>query len=667
MNKKLIVMFFLIFFLSSFAFAQSDELFNYRTLSLNLLLTNEFNVVPTSNNYAIDYASAELSWYPVEDFRQRVDDLSTEPMAKFNEGQGFFFEWRNPGTTHFEILEKSSISTKSDFLFVTRKVGFPIKDLETDYSEYLQPQDIIDVNEQIRQAAFEAVQGENDLYSAVYKIALWVEDNVEYDLSTITAEANQKASWVMENRKGVCDEITSLFISMCRSVGIPARFVTGLSYSNINLQNNGWGPHGWAEIYFPDFGWVPFDVTYKELGFVDATHIKLKTSLDSKETSMNYATKSRDTDIKPGPLEFEVEVASKGYKNNPLVSLEAEVAEPEVGFGSYNLLIVNVKNLKNYYITARVGLANVNELEILDDNFQQLLLKPSEEKRIYWLLRVSSNLDNYFIYTFPLKISGNSGEEAEASFKAANQFKDYSEDYMRLFMITDDDGEKPYSKNILLSCAVDKSKIYLNESTNISCSVDNKGEETLRNLKICLGEECATTRVPEQETSRYNYVKSFDALGIKTLAFKVSNELVEKSYYVVIDVQDKPLISITNLTFPERLGYEESSEVKFMLKKKSSNNPRNVRISVEHKMVNAKWSVTELNMDYISTFILKGNNLYLGKNDFKIIVTYDDEQGNNYMITDDFSITLKDPTLWQRIMVWLNAAEYKLEQWIRNI
>ena len=159
---------------------------------------------------------------------------------------------------------------------------------------------MIDINDEIRQIASSIVQGEDDLYTAVFKLAEWVENNVEYELSTLTAEATQKASWVVDNKKGVCDEITSLFISMSRSLGIPARFVTGISHSNINLQNQGWDLHGWAEVYFPGFGWVPFDVTYKELGFVGTTHIKLKTTLDSREVSINYATRSRNTQIKPG-------------------------------------------------------------------------------------------------------------------------------------------------------------------------------------------------------------------------------------------------------------------------------------------------------------------------------------------------------------------------------
>jgi len=667
MARKLIALLFLMLFSFSFAFAQNDELFNYHALNLNLLISNKFDVVPTTTDYFVDYVAAELSWYPLEDYRQKVDDITTEPKSKFADDTGFLFEWKAPGETSFYLEERANVNAKNEFLFITRKVGFPIKDLDPDYSEYLQPQDIIDVNEDIRQKAFEVVQGEDDLYSAVFRIAEWVENNVDYDLSTITAEANQKASWVMKNKKGVCDEITSLFISMCRSLGIPARFVTGISYSNINLQNNGWGPHGWAEVYFPGFGWVPFDVTYKELGFVDATHIKLKTSLDSKETSINYETKSRNTDIKPEQLEFEVNVLSKDYLVKPVVELSAGVAEPETGFGSYNLLIVSVRNLKDYYATTRVGLANVNELEILDPNFQSVMLKPNEEKKLYWMMRVSQGLSNNYVYTFPLKLTATAGEKAEAEFRAAGQYDIFSEEYMNIFKITEQPETKPYSQNVITVCSVDKSKIYLDESINISCVVDNKGSQLLRNLKVCLDRECSTSRIPEQETSRYGYSKKFDTLGIKTMVFSASNELVEKSYYIIIDVQDKPLIEITNLTSPESMSYEDSSEISFFVKKKSNTNPRNVKVRVEHEFVREYWSVPELEMDYNFKVLLKGDNLNLNKNNFNIIITYEDAEGKQYSLSQEFYINLNNPTLWQKINIWLRVLEKNITNWFNNI
>jgi hypothetical protein len=647
--------------------AQTDELFDYHGLKLELLITNKFDVVPISNDYFLDYASADLSWYPLEDYRQSVDYITTEPIADFNENTGFLFEWNQPSQTSFLIKENSRLNAKNEFVRVTKKISFPIKDLDPAYSGYLQSQEIIDINDKIRQTASELVQGEDDLYSAVFRIAQWVEEDVDYDLSTLTAEATQKASWVIENRKGVCDEITSLFISMCRSLGIPARFVTGLSFSNINLQNSEWGPHGWAEVYFPSFGWIPFDVTYKEYGFVDATHIKLKTSLDAKETSIDYGTKGRNIEIEPGKLEFNVKVIDKDYKIKPIAGLEADVAERETGFGSYNLVILSVKNLQDYYVTTRISLANVNELKFLDNNFKSVLLKPKEEKKLYWMTKVSSELEPNYIYTFPIKIKTSTGEETETSFKASKQFKIYSEEYMRMSMSTEQPESKPYSRNVSVTCSQSKNRIYLNDSVNISCVVDNQGDQVLRNLEICIENDCSTTKVLGNETVRVGYTKKFSTLGMKTLVFKAGNELIEKSYYTIIEVQDKPLIEITNLSFPESMNYEGSSAIKLLAKKKSNTSPRNVHIIIEHELINEDWNVPSFDHDYDFTVLLKGESLKLNKNDFKIIITYEDEQGKQYNLEKKLSIQLNNPTLFQKIMIWLNIAEQEIKGWFNKV
>ncbi len=648
-------------------FAQSDELFDYHGLNLDLLITNNFRVLPTSTDYFLDYVSAELSWYPREDYRQKVDFITTEPRAGFKEDQGFLFEWNQPAQTNFLIEEKSRLNAKNEFLYVQEKVEFPIKDLDPAYSEYLAPRDIIDINEEIKQKASELVQGEDDLYSAVFKIASWVEQNVEYNLSTMTSEANQKASWVLDNKKGVCDEITSIFIALCRSLGIPARFVTGISYSNINLQNNGWGPHGWAEVYYPDYGWVPFDVTYKEFGFVDATHIKLKTTLDAKEVSIDYSTKSRNTEIKPSQLDFEVNVISNDYKIGPMVEMKAEIAEKEIGFGSYDLLTLNVKNRFGYYITSKLSVANVNELEILGENPQVILLKPREEKKIYWLVRINSKLDRDFIYTFPLKIKASNGEEAETIIKSSNRFKVYSEDYFTSLIASQQPEDKPYSNNVLITCSSDKKSIYINESIDVSCTLENKGDAILRSLNICFDNACSSTKVLEGGNAKYDYTKNFTTLGVKTLVFKAENELVEKAYYLTVEIKDIPLIEIANLSFPKNISYKDSSEIKFFVKRKSNTEPKNMKITIDHRLIHEEWNVPEMDKDYGFTVLLKGESLNLNKNDFNITVTYEDEQGKEYNLKDDFSIMLNNPTLLQKIMIWLRILEKRASGWFNNI
>lgn len=58
---------------------------------------------------------------------------------------------------------------------------------------------------------------------------------------------------------GNCTDFHSLFMSLARAAGIPARFVMGLS-----LQSEGGavgGYHCWAEFYAEGCGWIPVDIS----------------------------------------------------------------------------------------------------------------------------------------------------------------------------------------------------------------------------------------------------------------------------------------------------------------------------------------------------------------------------------------------------------------------
>ena len=58
------------------------------------------------------------------------------------------------------------------------------------------------------------------------------------------------------NGKGSCRDSAMLFIDICRSVGIDARFVSGYCISD---AAEGGDMHAWAEVYLPGAGWRGFD------------------------------------------------------------------------------------------------------------------------------------------------------------------------------------------------------------------------------------------------------------------------------------------------------------------------------------------------------------------------------------------------------------------------
>jgi transglutaminase-like putative cysteine protease len=63
---------------------------------------------------------------------------------------------------------------------------------------------------------------------------------------------------VLERGNGSCSEYAFTYIAMCRSVGIPARYVGALVVRGDKASMDDVF-HRWTEIYLPNFGWVPVD------------------------------------------------------------------------------------------------------------------------------------------------------------------------------------------------------------------------------------------------------------------------------------------------------------------------------------------------------------------------------------------------------------------------
>ena len=62
------------------------------------------------------------------------------------------------------------------------------------------------------------------------------------------------------DKKGDCTEFSDAFITLCRAKGIPARNCTGYTLGPTKDTPK----HNWAEVYFEEYGWVPFDPIYAQ-------------------------------------------------------------------------------------------------------------------------------------------------------------------------------------------------------------------------------------------------------------------------------------------------------------------------------------------------------------------------------------------------------------------
>ena len=82
--------------------------------------------------------------------------------------------------------------------------------------------------------------------------------------------------FVNETKRGYCQHYAGAMALMLRLLGVPARVAVGFTSGEYSSDNREWvvrdtNAHAWVEVWFPEFGWIPFDPTPGR-GELDATY-----------------------------------------------------------------------------------------------------------------------------------------------------------------------------------------------------------------------------------------------------------------------------------------------------------------------------------------------------------------------------------------------------------
>jgi len=105
-------------------------------------------------------------------------------------------------------------------------------------------------------ALAQSVAGGTGRIERLHALVATVRDRVEY--VTGATDAHTGAAEALGDGKGVCQDHAHIFISAARTLGIPARYVTG--YLLLDDPDPASANHAWAEAYVEALGWVGFDV-----------------------------------------------------------------------------------------------------------------------------------------------------------------------------------------------------------------------------------------------------------------------------------------------------------------------------------------------------------------------------------------------------------------------
>ncbi len=619
-----------------------NDFYNYSSIEMNFVLSSNFTLVKQSDRARVESVRADLSFYPNGEQEVRNLRFNMNPFGDvIPKNETVSFVWDKPADRFFSYEEKGTVIGKNDLIRVRKKVPYPIAPV---FNEFTQATEFIDMNVLIQQQARDLAEGEDDLFMMVFKIAAWVGKNIRYDLGTLTAPVVQKSSWVLQNREGVCDELTNLFISMVRSRGIPARFISGLAYSNAGY---GWGPHAWAEVYFPNVGWVPFDVTYGQFGWVDPSHIRLKAAVDSGEASVKYSWKAVDAKFKSGGVALGAELVKTGEVIPQYVILSVRPLLNKVGPGSYVPLEVSILNTQQAYVPVNVIITKAQELT--EKNVKQVLLLPGEEKKVYWMMKIPNEVDAGFKYTSIVEVQDGLHYHARTTVAYAKDYKTYTlEDAQRI--MEGEDVEQTYVKYIDVRCKY-KEYAFSYEKVNVQCTVTNKGDTPLLGAKACLGKQCSSVSVDAQQQKQVRFTLAEQPLGFQTYDLILEGENVRKKQVLGINVVANPDMVVTDFKVPDQVDYGADTEVSFVMQ---------VKAPVKEVQVFANDRKVIVIPDLLNSkrLILKspGSEFVRAKR-MDLRITYKDDNGKQYTFTQKYPMNVVNVPVFVQVLLFLRIIQ----------
>ena len=86
--------------------------------------------------------------------------------------------------------------------------------------------------------------GTNNAFLVAKELFKWLKQQTTYQTHSESDNNVQSATFTLQCRTGDCDDLSFLYISLCRSVGIPARFIKGILVEEVDAT-----PHAWVEIF----------------------------------------------------------------------------------------------------------------------------------------------------------------------------------------------------------------------------------------------------------------------------------------------------------------------------------------------------------------------------------------------------------------------------------
>ncbi len=231
--------------------------------------------------------------YPVNDNCQTIEDFKLDGPFSAK-----VIEDREYGNKALYLNHAGALDLDKDSLEIS--VSFKVDRRECDFSDspktsgmllsrLLKADRLVPVNGKIKKLAGGITQGKEGDMAKVRAIYDYIIDELVYSKDDPKICGIGDSLLTLEHKKGICSDYHSLFISLVRSIGIPAKFEIGLPVPQDKASGDIKGYHCWAKFYLKDKGWIPVDVSEADkhpqrrdyfFGHIDENRVHLTTGRD---------------------------------------------------------------------------------------------------------------------------------------------------------------------------------------------------------------------------------------------------------------------------------------------------------------------------------------------------------------------------------------------------
>jgi transglutaminase-like putative cysteine protease len=127
-------------------------------------------------------------------------------------------------------------------------------------------------------ALAEGARREDEL-ATLHALMLAVQERMQFEPGI--TEVATDADAALRLGRGVCQDLSQIFIAAARHLGVPARYVSGHYAAPDHPEQE--AAHAWAEAHVPGLGWVGFDPTHGVCS--TEGHVRVAVGLDSLDAA----------------------------------------------------------------------------------------------------------------------------------------------------------------------------------------------------------------------------------------------------------------------------------------------------------------------------------------------------------------------------------------------